>query len=37
MKITAAVKAYSLKNKRLLTEAEFRDLARKTIGQSAAA
>jgi isopropylmalate/homocitrate/citramalate synthase len=37
MKITAAVKAYSLKNKRLLTEAEFRDLARKTLGQSAAA
>jgi isopropylmalate/homocitrate/citramalate synthase len=37
LKITAAVKAYSLKNKRLLTEAEFREVARKTIGQSAAA
>jgi isopropylmalate/homocitrate/citramalate synthase len=37
LKITAAVKAYSLKNKKLLTEAEFREVARKTIGQSAAA
>jgi isopropylmalate/homocitrate/citramalate synthase len=37
LKITAAVKAHSLKTKRLLTEAEFREVAKSVIGQSAAA
>lgn len=37
LKVTAAVKAHSLKNKRLLTHAEFRDLAKAVLGRSAAA
>ena len=37
LKILAAVKSYSLKNKKLLTEAEFREVARQTVGQHAAA
>ncbi len=37
MKITAAVKAHSLKSKKMLTQAEFRDLARRVIGRSVAA
>ena len=36
MKILAAVKAYSLKTKKLLTEAEFREVAQKTISARAA-
>ena len=35
MKILAAVKLYSLKNKKMLSKGEFRDLARKTIGKAA--
>jgi hypothetical protein len=31
------VKGYSLKNKRLLTEAEFRKIAQNVVGQRAAA
>src|SRR5262249_25915210 len=37
LKMTAAVKGYSLKNKRLLTEAEFRKIAQDVIAQRAAA
>ena len=37
LKMTAAVKAYSLKNKRLLTENEFRKIAEDVKGQRAAA
>ncbi len=37
LKITAAVKAHSLKSKKMLTQAEFRDLARRVIGRSVAA
>lgn len=37
LKILAAVKAHSLKTKALLTEAEFRDVAKGVLGQSAAA
>jgi isopropylmalate/homocitrate/citramalate synthase len=37
LKMTAAVKAYSLKNKRLLTEMEFRKIAEDVKGQRAAA
>jgi isopropylmalate/homocitrate/citramalate synthase len=37
LKMTAAVKGYSLKNKRLLTESEFGKIARDVIGQRAAA
>lgn len=37
MKVLAAVKAHSLKTKKLLTEAEFREVAKRTLGQSAAA
>ena len=36
-KITAAVKAHSLKSKKMLTQGEFRDLARRVIGRSVAA
>jgi len=36
-KMTAAVKAYSLKTKKLLTEAEFRKIAEDVLGQRAAA
>jgi hypothetical protein len=35
--MTTAVKGYSLKNKRLLTESEFRNIAQNVIGQRAAA
>jgi hypothetical protein len=35
--MTAAVQAYSLKNKRLLTETEFRKIAEDVKGQRAAA
>ena len=34
MKILQAVKAYSLKNKKMLTKGEFRELARKTVGRA---
>jgi isopropylmalate/homocitrate/citramalate synthase len=34
MKVLQATKAYSLKNKKMLSKAEFRDLARKTLGRS---
>ncbi|HEX9877753.1 MAG TPA: pyruvate carboxyltransferase, partial [Gammaproteobacteria bacterium] len=37
LKMTAAVKAYSLKNKRLLTETEFRKIAEDVKGRRAAA
>jgi len=37
LKITAAVKAHSLKSKKMLTQAEFRDLARRVVGRSVAA
>ena len=37
LKVTQAVKAHSLKTKKLLTEAEFREIAKRVIGQSAAA
>jgi isopropylmalate/homocitrate/citramalate synthase len=37
LKMTASVKSYSLKNKRLLTETEFRNIAKEVIGQRAAA
>jgi len=37
LKVLAAVKSHSLKTKRLLTEAEFREVAQKVIGKSAAA
>ncbi len=37
LKITAAVKAHSLKSKKMLTQGEFRDLARRVIGRSVAA
>ena len=37
LKITAAVKNHSLKSKKLLTEAEFRKIAKDIIGQRAAA
>jgi isopropylmalate/homocitrate/citramalate synthase len=37
LKMTADVKGYSLKNKRLLTEAEFRTIAKNIVGQRAAA
>jgi isopropylmalate/homocitrate/citramalate synthase len=33
MKVLQAVKAYSLKNKKMLSHAEFRDLARATLGK----
>jgi isopropylmalate/homocitrate/citramalate synthase len=33
MKVLAAVKLHSLRNKRMLTHAEFRDLARATLGK----
>ena len=33
MKITAAVKMHSLKNKKMLSHAEFRDLARELIAR----
>ncbi len=36
-KMTAAVKAYSLKTKKLLTESEFRKIAEDVLGQRAAA
>jgi isopropylmalate/homocitrate/citramalate synthase len=35
MKILQAVKAYSLKHKKMLTKGEFRDLARQTAGRAA--
>ena len=35
LKMTAAVKLYSLKNKKLLTESEFRKIAHKVVGQCA--
>jgi hypothetical protein len=34
MKILQAVKLYSLKNKKMLTKGEFRELARKTAGRA---
>jgi isopropylmalate/homocitrate/citramalate synthase len=37
LKITAAVKNHSLKTKKLLTEAEFRTIAKDVVGQRAAA
>ena len=37
LKILAAVKSYSLKTKKLLTEAEFREIAQKVVPRSAAA
>jgi len=37
LKMTAEVKGYSLKNKRLLTETEFRKIAQNIVGQRAAA
>jgi isopropylmalate/homocitrate/citramalate synthase len=37
LKITAAVKQHSLKTKKLLTEAEFREIAKDVLGKSAAA
>jgi len=37
LKMTANVKTFSLKNKRLLTEAEFRNIAKEVLGQRAAA
>ena len=37
LKMTAAVKGYSLKNKRLLTESEFRKISQDVLGQRAAA
>jgi len=37
LKITAGVKNYSLKTKKLLTEAEFRAIANDVVGQRAAA
>ncbi|MGH8701945.1 MAG: hypothetical protein ACREVR_12340, partial [Burkholderiales bacterium] len=37
LKMTAAVKGYSLSNKRLLSESEFRKIAQNVIGQRAAA
>jgi hypothetical protein len=36
LKITAAVKAHSLKGKKMLRHAEFRDLAKSVIGRAAA-
>jgi isopropylmalate/homocitrate/citramalate synthase len=36
LKVTAAVKLHSLKSKRLLSRAEFRDLARGVLGRQAA-
>jgi len=33
MKVLAAVKLHSLRNKRMLTHAEFRDLTRATLGK----
>ncbi len=36
MKVLAAVKAHSLKSKKLLTEAEFREVVRATLGRAAA-
>jgi isopropylmalate/homocitrate/citramalate synthase len=33
MKVLAAVKAHSLKNKKMLSHAEFRDVARATLGK----
>jgi isopropylmalate/homocitrate/citramalate synthase len=36
LKITAAVKAHSLKGKKMLSHAEFRDLAKSVIGRAAA-
>ena len=33
MKVLQATKAYSLKNKKMLSKAEFRDLARQTLGK----
>jgi isopropylmalate/homocitrate/citramalate synthase len=36
LKMTAQVKAYSLKHKRLLTESEFRNIAEQVIGERAA-
>ncbi|MGW8183011.1 MAG: LeuA family protein [Burkholderiales bacterium] len=37
LKMTANVKTFSLKNKRLLTEDEFRNIAKEVLGQRAAA
>ena len=37
LKITAAVKGYSLKTKKLLTENEFRKIAQEVLAQRAAA
>ena len=37
MKVMAAVKAHSLKNKRLLSRAEFRDLAKRVLAERASA
>jgi isopropylmalate/homocitrate/citramalate synthase len=37
LKMTANVKSFSLKTKRLLTEAEFRNIAKEVLGQRAAA
>jgi isopropylmalate/homocitrate/citramalate synthase len=37
LKMTASVKSYSLTNKRLLTETEFRNIAKEVLGQRAAA
>jgi isopropylmalate/homocitrate/citramalate synthase len=37
MKVTAAVKAHSLKNKRLLSRAEFRDLAKRVLAERTSA
>jgi len=36
MKILQAVKLYSLKNKKMLSKGEFRDIARKIAGRAAA-
>jgi len=37
LKILAAVKSHSLRTKKLLTEAEFREITKKTLGRPAAA
>jgi len=36
MKIMVAVKAYSLKNKKMLSHGEFRDLAKSVVNRAAA-
>jgi isopropylmalate/homocitrate/citramalate synthase len=36
LKIMAAVKAYSLKNKKMLSHGEFRDLAKSVVNRAAA-